>query len=80
MSGPNLQPLVFAGREFTPADLELICRVTCDYGSLGIIEIARTACELLEWKRPNGGLKNAECRRLIEQLAGQGLLGLPERR
>ena len=47
---------------------------------LGITEIARTACELLEWKRPSGGLKNAECRRLIEQLSGEGLLRLPERR
>ena len=44
------------------------------FAGLGITEISRTACELLEWKRPSGGLKNSECRRLIEQLAGQSLL------
>jgi len=80
MSEPALPPLSFAGREFSSADLELIRQITSDFAGLGITEIARTACELLEWKRPNGGLKNAECRRLIEHLAGQGLLRLPGRR
>ena len=50
------------------------------FAGLGITETSRTACELLEWKRPSGGLKNPECRRLIEHLAGYGLLRLPERR
>jgi Domain of unknown function (DUF4338) len=80
MSEPALPPLSFAGREFSSADLELIRQITSDFAGLGITEIARTACELLEWKRPSGGLKNLECRRLIEHLAGQGLLRLPARR
>jgi hypothetical protein len=80
MSQPNLPPLTFSGREFFSADLRLICQITSDCAGLGITEIARTACELLEWKRPSGGLKNLECRRLIEHLAQQGLLRLPERR
>jgi hypothetical protein len=28
-------------------------------------EISRTICELLEWKRANGGLKNNEYRQLL---------------
>ena len=80
MNEPALPPLSFAGREFSSADLELIRRIASDFAGLGITEIARTACELLEWKRPSGGLKNLECRRLIEHLAGLGLLRLPERR
>jgi hypothetical protein len=80
MKQPNQPPLTFAGREFSSADLELIRQITSDFAGLGITEIARTACELLEWKRPSGGLKNPECRRLIEHLAGQGLLRLPVRR
>ena len=80
MSSPTPQPLIFGGREFSAADLELIRQITSDFSGLGITEIARTACELLEWKRPNGGLKNLECRRLIEHLAGQGLLRMPEQR
>ena len=80
MSKPALPPLTFAGREFSSADLEMICQIASGFAGLGMTEIARTACELLEWKRPSGGLKNLECRRLIEQLAGKGLLPLPERR
>jgi len=80
MSQSKLPPLTFAGREFSSSDVELMCQLTSDFARLGITEISRTACELLEWKRPNGGLKNLECRRLIEHLAGRGLLRLPERR
>jgi hypothetical protein len=80
MRQPNLPPLTFTGREFSSSDLELIRQIASDFAGLGITEISRTACELLEWKRPNGGLKNLECRRLIEHLAGQGLLRLPGRR
>lgn len=49
-----------------------------DYAGLGVTEIARTVCELLDWKRPNGGLKNHECRLLLEQLRDRGELTLPE--
>jgi hypothetical protein len=80
MSQPNLPPLTFAGPEFSSADLELVREITCDFAALGISEIARTACELLEWKRPSGGLRNVECRRRIEHLVEQGLLRLPARR
>jgi len=47
-----------------------------DYAGLGVTEIARTICELLEWKRPNGGLKNHECRQLLEGLQAEGVLTL----
>ncbi|MEK7752089.1 MAG: transposase, partial [Acidobacteriota bacterium] len=39
---------------------------------------ARTLGELLEWKRPGGGLKNHECRQLLERLEQRGWLRLPE--
>ena len=77
MSEPALPPLPFAGREFSSADLELIRQITFDFAGLGLTEIARTACELLEWKRPSGGLKNHECRQLLERLVADGVLTLP---
>ena len=52
--------------------------VVHDYPGLGVTEIARTVCELLEWTRPNGGLKNHECRQLLERLQTEGFLKLPE--
>lgn len=56
----------------------MIRQITLEFASLGVTEIARTIGELLEWKRPSGGLKNIECRQLLERLRGQGLLRLPE--
>jgi hypothetical protein len=70
-------PVTFCGRTFTKPEVELMRAVAHDYAGLGITEIARTVCELLEWKRSNGGLKNHECRQLLEHLAAAGVLQLP---
>ena len=51
--------------------------VAQDYAGLGVTEIARTICELLAWKRPSGGLKNHECRQLLERLQAEGVMTLP---
>jgi len=53
-------------------------QIAGEFSALGVTEIARTICELLEWTRPNGGLKNHECRQLLEQLRAEGFLELPE--
>jgi len=52
-------------------------QIAGQFASLGVTEIARTIAELLEWKRPNGGLKHHECRQLLERLRDQGGLVLP---
>jgi len=70
-------PVTFCGRTFTEQEVELMRVVTHDYAGLGVTEIARTVCELLQWERPNGGLKNHECRQLLERLEAEGLLRLP---
>src|SRR6266853_402939 len=67
----------YCGRKFTAQEVELMRVVAQDYAGLGVTEIARTICELLEWKRPNGGLKNHECRQLLERLQAEGVLMLP---
>ena len=43
-------------------------------------EVARTVCELLDWKRPTGKLKARECREFLERLEGEGRLELPDKR
>ena len=35
-------------------------------------------CELLQWRRANGGLKARECLDLLQRLEGQGFLKLPQ--
>ncbi len=73
----SLSSLTFSGRTFSLQELTLIQGVCRDFGGLGRTEMAKTVCELLEWKRPNGSLKNHECRLLLERMEGMGLLMLP---
>ena len=72
-----MSEVAFSGHTFTPREIELMRAVARDYAGLGVTEIARTVCELLDWKRPSGGLKNHECRLLLEQLQSAGMLTLP---
>lgn len=74
------ESLTFCGRTFGADELELMRQMSREYSALGVTEIARTVCELLHWTRPSGGLKNHECRQLLERLQGDGFLQLPELR
>jgi hypothetical protein len=70
----------FCGREFTAEDVSLIQEVVETCAGISRLELAHTVCELLEWKRPGGGLKARECRDLLEQLESQGVLTLPDKK
>jgi hypothetical protein len=72
--------VTFCGRMFGSDELALMRQVAAECSALGVTEIARTLCELLDWKRPNGRLKNHECRQLLERLAEEKFLALPELR
>jgi len=69
--------LRFCGRLFSEPELELLREVARDYAGLAVTEMARTVCELLDWKRANGRLKDQECRQLLERLRDGGWLTLP---
>jgi hypothetical protein len=72
------ESLIFGGRTFDACELDLMRQTALEFSALGVTEIARTICELLEWTRPGGGLKNHECRQLLERLQAEGFLKLPE--
>jgi hypothetical protein len=74
---PAITPLTFCGRDFSLSEVEMIREVAAQCSALSLTEIARTLCELLDWKRPTGKLKNHECRLLLERLRDQGQLSLP---
>jgi len=71
------ESLNFSGRTFCAEELELMRQIAREFSAVGVTEIARTVCELLAWKRPGGGLKNHECRQLLERLSAEGFLPLP---
>jgi Druantia protein DruA len=74
------EAVCFSGRIFSADEVQLIQQLTADFAALSLTELSRTVCELLQWKRPNGGLKNHECRLFLERLAGRGLVRLPAMR
>lgn len=70
----------FCGRDFTAEELSLVQEVVGTCGGISRRELAHTVCELLDWKRPGGGLKFRECQDLLELLEDKGALSLPEKR
>jgi hypothetical protein len=66
--------LTFCGQELKPEDLDLIRQITRDFAKLSLTELAHTVCELLEWRRPNGGLKSRECFLFLQALHSRGWL------
>jgi hypothetical protein len=67
--------LTFCGRELRPEELDPIRQITRDFSTLSPTELAHTVCELLEWRRPNGGLKSRECYLFLQALLAELLLG-----
>src|ERR1022692_3081686 len=75
--------LSFCGRELQPQELDLIRQITRDFSTLSLTELAHTVCELLERRRPNGGLKGRECFLFLQALHQRGWLpwlSLPPKR
>jgi Domain of unknown function (DUF4338) len=66
--------LAFCGQELTTEQISLIRQIIADYPKLSQTELAATICELLEWQRPNGGLKTRECFLFLQQLQQRGWL------
>ncbi len=72
--------LKFCGTPVTSKQLALVSQVITSYPKLSRTELANTVCELLDWKRPNGGLKTIECHQFLETLHEQSIISLPASR
>lgn len=70
-------PRRLCGRRFSDADLERIRRLIAEHPEWSRAELSRQACEALDWRRPDGRLKDMSCRVAMLRLHRQGLLSLP---
>src|SRR5277367_4913455 len=66
--------LSFCGHALTEAELAMIRGITREFANLAWTELAATICELLQWRRPNGGLKSRECYLFLRELHRRGWL------
>ncbi len=67
-------PISFCGRELTSEEVRLLHDIVHDFPALSLTELSRTVCELLDWRRPTGALKDHECYIFLQHLRAQGLL------
>jgi len=52
----------FCGRQVTTDEMALVCEVVSTCSGIRRQKLAYTVCELPDWKRANGKLKEGECR------------------
>jgi len=80
MGTAALGAVSFCGRKVLPRSMALIREVIGTYPALSRMELARTICELVGWRRASGRLKARECWEFLEGLEGRGLVQLPAKR
>jgi hypothetical protein len=69
--------MVVCGQYFSQDTLNRIQEtLTCD-PSISQLELSRRICQWLDWRSPNGRLKDMSCRKALIQLERQGLFELP---
>jgi len=65
------------GRFFPRSELNLIRSLTREYFTAGRTRISERVCEVLDWRQPNGWLKDRACRDVLRALHGLRLIRLP---
>ena len=67
----------YCGREFTDTELELIRELIGATPPLNRACLSRAVCERLNWRRPDGRLKDMSCRVAMLRMQADGLITLP---
>lgn len=74
------ETLTLRGKTFSQEDLLTIQNIICEHFDKGRTYISKTVCERLNWKQPNGWLKDRACREVLVQLEQRGIITLPQSR
>ncbi len=67
----------YCGRTFSVQELEVIHSIMADNPSRHRLALSRLVCERLDWRRPNGDLKDMSCRVVMLRMHRDGLIQLP---
>src|SRR5438094_3873670 len=73
----DLLRTTLSGRRLTRKQLAQVQETVQRFPNLSRTELARTVCEHLNWKTPNGKDKVESCLTFLEKLAAQGVVTLP---
>ena len=72
-------PIKLRGKKFRLYELRVIHQCIQKYFERGRTQISKEICKKLEWRQPNGWLKDRACRHVLLRLEDRGLVKLPER-
>jgi hypothetical protein len=71
-------PITLRGRKFTASSIGAVKSCVKEYRKFGRTRISREICIRLNWKQPNGWLKDRACRDVLIQLETLGIIKLPK--
>ncbi len=69
--------MILRGREFSNSDIAIIRSCVSEYYNLGRTQISKIICEMLNWRQPNGWLKDRACREVLRILESKDEINLP---
>lgn len=75
--GRRLAQRVYSGRAFTAQDLATIGVLMQREPTLNRAQLSRRVCELLDWRKPDGAVKDMSCRVAMLRMHEDGLITLP---
>ncbi len=67
----------YSGRDFSPEDLQAVARLIEANPTVKRTPLSRLVCELLDWRRPDGRLREMSCRVAMLRMQADGLITLP---
>jgi hypothetical protein len=71
-------PITLRGKKFTASSIGAVKACVKKYYKFGRTRISKEVCKRLNWKQPNGWLKDRACRDALVQLEKLGIINLPE--
>ncbi|MGP8330350.1 MAG: Druantia anti-phage system protein DruA [Methanosarcinaceae archaeon] len=70
--------IIIRGREFRPAEIDLIKAVVSSHSDLSRRKLSILICKKLDWRQVNDNLKDRACRDVLIRLNNQGIITLPK--
>lgn len=71
-------PIILRGRKFTATSIGAVKSCVEKYYEYGRTRISKEVCKRLNWKQPNGWLKDRACREVLKELEVMGVIKLPK--
>lgn len=67
----------YCGRDFSADDMLAITRLIEQHPAAKRAFLSRRVCEMFDWLKPDGGLKEMACRVAMLRMQADGLITLP---